>query len=94
MKLTCIHILQAVPGVPKIKDGTNPATWMLDISTPAVEAQLGVDFAEIYANSELYKYVKTKLLHKFSSCALIKYVEIITWVYDCFPGKIVILSKC
>ena len=29
---------------------------MLEISSPAVEAQLDVDFAEIYANSELYKY--------------------------------------
>ena len=46
---------QAIPGVPKIKEGYNPATWMLDVSTVAVETQLGVDFAEIYANSELYQ---------------------------------------
>ncbi|OWM79107.1 hypothetical protein CDL15_Pgr003278 [Punica granatum] len=46
---------EAVPGVPKIKDGCNPATWMLDISTPAVEAQLGVDFADVYAKSSLYQ---------------------------------------
>ncbi|XWS11667.1 hypothetical protein CRYUN_Cryun37aG0019100 [Craigia yunnanensis] len=32
-----IEYFEAVPGVPKIKDGYNPATWMLEISTPAVE---------------------------------------------------------
>ncbi|KAF5947164.1 hypothetical protein HYC85_013121 [Camellia sinensis] len=30
------------------------ATWMLDVSSTSVEAQLDVDFAEIYANSGLY----------------------------------------
>lgn len=47
--------LQAVPGVTKIKDGYNPATWMLEVTAPAVEAQLDVDFADIYANSSLYQ---------------------------------------
>uniref|UniRef100_A0A2N9EHN3 ABC transporter domain-containing protein n=1 Tax=Fagus sylvatica TaxID=28930 RepID=A0A2N9EHN3_FAGSY len=46
---------EAIPHVPKNKDGYNPATWMLEISSPAAEAQFDVDFAEIYANSELYK---------------------------------------
>ncbi|KAK4593204.1 hypothetical protein RGQ29_017372 [Quercus rubra] len=50
-----VDYFEAIPYVPKIKDGYNPATWMLEISSPAVEAQLDVDFAEIYANSELYK---------------------------------------
>ncbi|KAK6263847.1 hypothetical protein SCA6_019281 [Theobroma cacao] len=50
-----VEYFEAVPGVPKIKDGYNPATWMLEISTPAVEGQLDVDFAEIYAKSSLYQ---------------------------------------
>ncbi|XP_028756830.1 pleiotropic drug resistance protein 2 isoform X1 [Neltuma alba] len=50
-----VEYFEAVPGVPKIKDGYNPATWMLEVSTTGVETQLGIDFAEIYANSELYK---------------------------------------
>ncbi|KAE9452153.1 hypothetical protein C3L33_15946, partial [Rhododendron williamsianum] len=29
-----IEYFEAVPGVPKIKDGYNPATWMLEISAP------------------------------------------------------------
>ncbi|KAJ6346315.1 hypothetical protein OIU78_008864 [Salix suchowensis] len=45
----------AVPGVPRIKQGSNPATWMLEISTEATEAQIQVDFAEVYATSELYR---------------------------------------
>ncbi|CAI0407524.1 unnamed protein product [Linum tenue] len=45
----------AVPGVPRIKDGYNPATWMLEVSSPSMELQLDVDFAQIYANSSLYQ---------------------------------------
>ncbi|KAK2970571.1 hypothetical protein RJ640_030944, partial [Escallonia rubra] len=46
-----VEYFEAVPGVPKIKDGLNPATWMLDVTAPQVEAQLNVDFAEVYASS-------------------------------------------
>ncbi|KAG5043872.1 hypothetical protein JHK87_007787 [Glycine soja] len=45
---------EAIAGIQKIKDGYNPATWMLDISTPSMEAQLDIDFAKIYVNSTLY----------------------------------------
>lgn len=55
-ELTNIYLcLQGVPGVPKIKEGYNPATWMLEVSSTSVEAQLDVDFAEIYANSDLFR---------------------------------------
>ncbi|MCD7447230.1 Pleiotropic drug resistance protein 2 [Datura stramonium] len=50
-----IEYFQSVPGVPTVKEGYNPATWMLDITTPAVEAQLNVDFGDIYVNSDLYR---------------------------------------
>ncbi|KAI5057342.1 hypothetical protein GOP47_0027357 [Adiantum capillus-veneris] len=50
-----IDYFQAIPGVHQIKEGYNPAAWMLDISSPSVESQLGVDFAEIYRNSTLYQ---------------------------------------
>nr|KYP71090.1 Pleiotropic drug resistance protein 2 [Cajanus cajan] len=50
-----IEYFEAIPGVPKIKDGHNPATWMLDISSTSMEARLEVDFAEIYAKSTLYR---------------------------------------
>ncbi|CAL5400196.1 unnamed protein product [Camellia sinensis] len=50
-----VEYFEAVPGVPNITEGYNPATWMLDVSSTSVEAQLDVDFAEIYANSGLYQ---------------------------------------
>lgn len=50
-----IKYFEAIPGIPRIKDGHNPATWMLEISSPIVESQLRVDFAELYIKSELYQ---------------------------------------
>ncbi|KAL6276332.1 hypothetical protein ACE6H2_019933 [Prunus campanulata] len=50
-----VEYFEAIPGVQKIKEGYNPATWMLEISSTAVEAQLKIDFAEVYANSDLYR---------------------------------------
>ncbi|CAH1422570.1 unnamed protein product [Lactuca virosa] len=50
-----IEYFEAIDGVSKIKDGYNPATWMLEVSTSAQELTLGVDFTEIYRNSDLYK---------------------------------------
>ncbi|KAM4119623.1 hypothetical protein ACJW30_03G073100 [Castanea mollissima] len=49
-----IEYFESVPGVTKIRDGYNPATWMLEVTAPSVEAQLDGDFADIYANSSLY----------------------------------------
>ncbi|XP_050121835.1 pleiotropic drug resistance protein 2-like isoform X1 [Malus sylvestris] len=50
-----VEYFEAIPGVPKIKDGYNPATWMLEVTAPAVETQLDVDFADVYQNSSLYQ---------------------------------------
>ncbi|ONI01097.1 hypothetical protein PRUPE_6G121200 [Prunus persica] len=50
-----VEYFEAIPGVQKIKEGYNPATWMLEISSTAVEAQLKIDFAQVYANSDLYR---------------------------------------
>ncbi|CAI0438488.1 unnamed protein product [Linum tenue] len=52
---------QGIQGVSKIKDGYNPATWMLEISTPRQEAVLGVDFAMLYKKSDLYKRNKVMI---------------------------------
>lgn len=39
----------------KIKGSYNPATWMLEVTTLAQEELLGVNFADIYSNSDLYR---------------------------------------
>ncbi|CAA0810655.1 ABC transporter G family member 40 [Striga hermonthica] len=49
-----INYFEEIEGVQKIKDGYNPATWMLEVTTSAQEQLLGVDFAEHYKKSELY----------------------------------------
>jgi hypothetical protein len=55
LKFYRAKFMQAVPGVQKIKEGYNPATWMLEVSNISVESQLGIDFAEIYRNSALFE---------------------------------------
>ncbi|KAF8696862.1 hypothetical protein HU200_036501 [Digitaria exilis] len=46
---------EGIQGVRKIKDGYNPATWMLEITTAFQEQTLGVDFSDLYKKSELYQ---------------------------------------
>ncbi|XP_057807442.1 pleiotropic drug resistance protein 3-like isoform X3 [Salvia miltiorrhiza] len=48
-----IEYFEAIPGVEKIRDNYNPAAWMLEATSTSSEAELGVDFAEIYKNSSL-----------------------------------------
>ncbi|AQK57852.1 ABC transporter G family member 34 [Zea mays] len=56
-----IKYFEAIPGVPKINKGQNPATWMLDISSHITEYEIGVDYAEIYCNSSLYRVLIDEL---------------------------------
>ncbi|GJP34732.1 hypothetical protein CLOM_g19168, partial [Closterium sp. NIES-68] len=50
-----IDYFQAIPGMPPISDSYNPATWMLDISTPAMADKLGLDFADIFCQSDQFR---------------------------------------
>ena len=62
MKVADAHtfiFLKAIPGVQKIKDGCNPATWMLEVTARSQELALGVDFHNIYKLSDLYRYTNT-----------------------------------
>ncbi|RZC83900.1 hypothetical protein C5167_046685 [Papaver somniferum] len=61
-----IEYFESISGVPKIKDGYNPATWMLEVTAPSVETQLKVDFAQAYANSTLYQRTQ-ELINELSS---------------------------
>lgn len=63
-----IKYFEGIDGVNKIKDGYNPATWMLEVTSPAQEAALEVNFTEIYKNSELYR--RNKVLIKELSTPL------------------------
>ncbi|CAL5435370.1 unnamed protein product [Camellia sinensis] len=50
-----IKYFEGINRVSKITDGYNPATWMLEVTSAAQEAALGVNFTEVYKNSELYR---------------------------------------
>ncbi|KAJ7962916.1 Pleiotropic drug resistance ABC transporter [Quillaja saponaria] len=50
-----IKYFEGIDGVSKIKDGYNPATWMLEVTSSAQELSLGVDFTDLYKNSDLYR---------------------------------------
>ncbi|KAJ4838233.1 hypothetical protein Tsubulata_050905 [Turnera subulata] len=63
-----IKYFEGIRGVSKIEDGYNPATWMLEVTTTAQEMALGVDFAEIYKGSELYRRNK-QLIKELSTPA-------------------------
>lgn len=52
---TFFSFLKGINGVSKIKDGYNPATWMLEVTTTGQEIALGVNFAEVYKNSNLFR---------------------------------------
>ena len=51
-KFSC---LKEINGVDRIKDGYNPATWVLEVTTDAQEEFLGVKLAEIYKKSDLFQ---------------------------------------
>ncbi|KAJ0020073.1 hypothetical protein Pint_32396 [Pistacia integerrima] len=50
-----------VRGVAPIPCGYNLATWMLEVTPPAVEEKIGVDFADVYKNSEQYRKVESSI---------------------------------
>ncbi|KAL2477702.1 ABC transporter G family member 37 [Forsythia ovata] len=61
-----IRYFESISGVPKIRDNFNPATWMLEVTSTSSEAELGLDFAQIYKQSALYEYNK-ELVKKLST---------------------------
>ncbi|KAG0593524.1 hypothetical protein KC19_1G336100 [Ceratodon purpureus] len=58
---TLIKYFDAIHGVPKIKEGSNPATWMLEATSAEVESHLKIDFAEIYQKSPLFRHNKEQV---------------------------------
>ncbi|WOK99145.1 hypothetical protein Cni_G07857 [Canna indica] len=62
-----INYFEAIDGVSKIKDGYNPATWMLEVTTQAQEDALGIDFSIVYKNSELYQNSQQDLFNAMGS---------------------------
>ncbi|KAL0412870.1 UNVERIFIED_CONTAM: Pleiotropic drug resistance protein 3 [Sesamum radiatum] len=57
---------EGISGVPKFRDGCNPATWMLEVTSASSEAELGIDFSHIYMNSALHENNK-EVVRKLST---------------------------
>ncbi|KAK6267900.1 hypothetical protein QUC31_012060 [Theobroma cacao] len=49
-----IKYFEEIEGISKIKDGYNPATWVLEVTTSA-QSDLGIDLNDVYRKSELYR---------------------------------------
>ncbi|KAF7025963.1 hypothetical protein CFC21_038106 [Triticum aestivum] len=49
-----IKYFEAIEGVSKIKDSYNPSTWMLEVTSAVQEQITGINFSQVYKNSELY----------------------------------------
>ncbi|KAI7986390.1 Pleiotropic drug resistance protein 1 [Camellia lanceoleosa] len=63
-----IKYFEEIEEVGKIKDGYNPATWMLEITSSARELVLGIDFSEVYKSSELYRRNKARITELSTPC--------------------------
>ena len=50
-----VHFFERLDGVPRLQDGVNPATWMLEVTRPAEERRLEIDFADVYRDSDLFR---------------------------------------
>ncbi|EYU35725.1 hypothetical protein MIMGU_mgv1a000224mg [Erythranthe guttata] len=61
-----IEYFEGIEGVTRIRDGYNPATWMLEVTSSAQEMILGVDFSQLYKNSELCRRNKA-LINELST---------------------------
>jgi hypothetical protein len=48
------NFIESIEGVNKIKDGYNPSTWMLEVTSAVQEQMNGISFSEAHKNSKLY----------------------------------------
>ncbi|KAL0006434.1 hypothetical protein SO802_013995, partial [Lithocarpus litseifolius] len=49
------YFRSSIPGVLKIRNNYNPATWMLEVTSISAEAELGANFAQKYRDFALYE---------------------------------------
>ncbi|XP_024981119.1 ABC transporter G family member 31 [Cynara cardunculus var. scolymus] len=53
-----IKYFESINGISPMPSEYNPANWMLEMTTPAVEERIGQDFAVIYKNSKQYRDIE------------------------------------
>ncbi|XP_038706976.1 ABC transporter G family member 31-like isoform X2 [Tripterygium wilfordii] len=57
-----IDYFQGINGISPIPNGYNPATWILEVTTLAVEERIRMEFSELYKNSEQYREVEATIM--------------------------------
>eukprot|EP00891_Asterochloris_glomerata_P006227 jgi/Astpho2/6227/Aster-03635 len=57
-----LEYFEAIPGVPCIESGYNPATYMLEVSTVSSEERIGRDLSEVYRESQLCREIEQMVL--------------------------------
>ncbi|CAI5489185.1 unnamed protein product [Closterium sp. Naga37s-1] len=53
-----VSYFKLIPGVPPIQPGANPAAWMLEVTAPAAAERLGVDFAQLFCQSDQFRTIE------------------------------------
>ncbi|CAI5933279.1 unnamed protein product [Closterium sp. NIES-65] len=53
-----VRYFKAIPGVPPIQPGANPAAWMLEVTASASAERLRVDFAHLFLQSDLFRSIQ------------------------------------
>ncbi|KAI3678493.1 hypothetical protein L6452_37788 [Arctium lappa] len=53
-----IKYFESINGISPMPSEYNPANWMLEMTTPAVEERIGQDFAVIYKNSKQFRDIE------------------------------------
>ncbi|CAN6460430.1 unnamed protein product [Victoria cruziana] len=53
-----IEYFENISSIPKIKDNSNPATWLLEVTSTSMERQMNIDFAQLYKESSLFQESK------------------------------------
>ncbi|CAI5534888.1 unnamed protein product [Closterium sp. Naga37s-1] len=54
-----VRYFEAIPGVPPIQPGANPAAWMLEVTAPAAAERLGLDFAHLFRQSDQFRAIES-----------------------------------
>ncbi|KAF5744505.1 ABC transporter G family member 31-like [Tripterygium wilfordii] len=57
-----VDMPKGINGISPIPNGYNPATWILEVTTLAVEERIRMEFSELYKNSEQYREVEATIM--------------------------------
>ncbi|XP_038716809.1 LOW QUALITY PROTEIN: ABC transporter G family member 31-like [Tripterygium wilfordii] len=84
---------QGINGISPIPNGYNPATWMLEVTTPTVEERIGIDFSKLYTNSEQYRELEATIKQMSAPTAGSEPLKFSTTYSQTFLGQFLICLR-